>query len=225
MSEASGSMGDRSGADNYLRAVIDSLEDESMVIDRDFRIMEVNEAVLARHGKLREGVVGRHCYEISHGFLEPCCSPLHECPVRAAWDTGRPAQAVHVHLHHVGGEKQERHVHVAASPIMDDRVNAQVAACLMRDVTATMELELRITKAETTLRFKKSSIEVHLRDSGKGSDVEKAISSRDGQRGLGLVGMKERVGLLNGTLHIESSPGSGTRIDIRILVNQEAADG
>jgi len=37
--------------------------------------------------------------------------------------------------------------------------------------------------------------------------------------------MKERVGLLNGTLHIESSPGGGTRIDIRIPVNQEAADG
>ncbi len=38
----------------YLQAIIDSLEDELMVIDRDYRILEVNEAVLLRYGKRRQ---------------------------------------------------------------------------------------------------------------------------------------------------------------------------
>lgn len=36
---------------SYLQAIIDSLEDELMVIDRDYRIIGTNEAVLLRHGK------------------------------------------------------------------------------------------------------------------------------------------------------------------------------
>jgi len=59
----------------YLQAVIDSLEDELMVIDRDYHIIEANEAVLLRHGKRREEVIGKHCYEISHDSPEPCPNP------------------------------------------------------------------------------------------------------------------------------------------------------
>jgi signal transduction histidine kinase len=33
-------------------------------------------------------------------------------------------------------------------------------------------------------------------------------------RGEGLPGMRERTGLLGGTLTVESAPGSGTRIDV-----------
>jgi signal transduction histidine kinase len=35
-------------------------------------------------------------------------------------------------------------------------------------------------------------------------------------KGLGLVGIRERVALVGGTLEIESQPGSGTTLFIRI---------
>jgi signal transduction histidine kinase len=42
------------------------------------------------------------------------------------------------------------------------------------------------------------------------------------RQGLGMLGMKERVTLLGGTIHICSAPGQGTQIEIRIpLANTE----
>ena len=67
------------------------------------------------------------------------------------------------------------------------------------------------------LRFKKTVIRVHIRDDGRGFDVKEAISSKVRPRGLGLLGMKERVELINGTLSIRSyQGGGGTEIDIEI---------
>ena len=73
--------------------------------------------------------------------------------------------------------------------------------------------------ASVSLRFKKSVIEVRVSDDGEGFDVEEAISSKDRPRGLGLLGMKERVELMSGILSIQSHPGGGTEIDIKIPLN------
>ncbi len=78
--------------------------------------------------------------------------------------------------------------------------------------------------ASISLHFKKSVIEVHVRDDGKGFDVEEAISSKDRPRGFGLLGMKERVESMNGTFSIRSRPGSsGTEINVKIPLNYEAS--
>ncbi len=37
-------------SNSYLRAIIDSLEDELLVVDKDYRVVQANEAVLRRHG-------------------------------------------------------------------------------------------------------------------------------------------------------------------------------
>jgi signal transduction histidine kinase len=80
-------------------------------------------------------------------------------------------------------------------------------------------------KADVSLNFKKGEIVVRIKDDGDGFDVEEAISSRDRPRGLGLLGMKERVELLKGALNIRSRPGNGTEIDITIPVNPEVSSG
>ena len=41
-----------------LPAIIDSLEDELIVIDRDYHIVEANNAVLLRHEKQMQEVIG-----------------------------------------------------------------------------------------------------------------------------------------------------------------------
>ncbi len=82
------------------------------------------------------------------------------------------------------------------------------------------------TSVEVRLHFKKSVIRMHIRDDGRGFDVAEAMSSKDRPRGLGLLGMKERVELVNGTFSIQSSPGKGgTEINIEIPLGQEVANG
>jgi signal transduction histidine kinase len=52
-------------------------------------------------------------------------------------------------------------------------------------------------------------MEVH--DNGKAFHVLHTLSSRTNKR-LGLIGMRERVEMVGGTLSIESEPGRGTTV-------------
>lgn len=83
----------------------------------------------------------------------------------------------------------------------------------------------RASSTSLSLHFKKNTISVHIADDGRGFDVLEAISTKDRPRGLGLLGMRERVELVSGTLDIRSQPGGGTEICIDIPLNQEVDDG
>jgi signal transduction histidine kinase len=92
---------------------------------------------------------------------------------------------------------------------------------VIQEAVSNIARHAHAKNADLTLRFKKDTIVVHVRDDGEGFDVEEAISSRDRPRGLGLLGMKERVELVHGVLNIRSRPGSGTEVEIGIPLNQE----
>jgi signal transduction histidine kinase len=64
-----------------------------------------------------------------------------------------------------------------------------------------------------------SILSVDIEDDGKGFDVPSALQRTEDGRGLGLLGMKERTALVNGSLDIYSRPGSGTRITLRIPIH------
>jgi signal transduction histidine kinase len=80
-------------------------------------------------------------------------------------------------------------------------------------------------KARVVLNFRKASIVVQVSDDGRGFDVDEAINAKDRPRGLGLLGMRERVELVNGTIDIRSEPGGGTLIEVKIPIREEANNG
>lgn len=71
-----------------------------------------------------------------------------------------------------------------------------------------------------TLEFGDSSIEMEVEDDGKGFDLEGDLeSARTGTYiGLGLLGMEERIALLDGKLTVWSEPGEGTRIKVYVPI-------
>jgi len=58
--------------------------------------------------------------------------------------------------------------------------------------------------------------QVAIEDDGIGFDMVAVTLSPDSGRGLGLLGMQERVALLGGEFSIDSAPGYGTRISITV---------
>jgi two-component system CheB/CheR fusion protein len=72
--------------------------------------------------------------------------------------------------------------------------------------------------ASVSLIIERRTEAVHMivEDDGAGFDVAAARRSAPAERRLGLVGMDERVAQLGGTLTIESAPGSGTTVFVRI---------
>lgn len=62
-----------------------------------------------------------------------------------------------------------------------------------------------------------------IRDDGVGFDVSRTLEDAAAGGHLGLVGMRERVDILGGRLTIESTPESGTRIEVSFPLGEAAA--
>jgi len=116
----------------FLETIVDGIEDHMMVIDLDYRIIEVNRALLQMVGLKREDVVGKHCYEVSHHLEGPCTSPDHPCPLKDAVATGKAASATHVHF---DKDSREHYIHVVCHPLFDEEGRVHRVIDLSRDIT------------------------------------------------------------------------------------------
>ncbi len=65
-------------------------------------------------------------------------------------------------------------------------------------------------------------VAIEIEDDGKGFDPE-AVARREGRRSWGLMGIKERAEILGGVARVESAPGKGTRVEVRIPLPRESA--
>ncbi|MDH5508917.1 MAG: histidine kinase, partial [Nitrospinota bacterium] len=74
-----------------------------------------------------------------------------------------------------------------------------------------------------SLRAEEDTLVIQVNDDGKGFDKEEVFKTIDTgwEAGFGLVGMKERVAQICGTLEIDTSPGRGTRITVTIPIRKE----
>lgn len=73
------------------------------------------------------------------------------------------------------------------------------------------------TRASLTLRRGERDVELTIRDNGRGFGLsdDQADSQR---RGFGLIGISERARMLGGVHKIESEPGKGTTVTVRIAL-------
>jgi signal transduction histidine kinase len=75
------------------------------------------------------------------------------------------------------------------------------------------------------LKMLKNNISLlEIEDDGIGFDVGAVGSSYESRGSLGMVNMRERTELVNGVLRVDSTRGSGTRIQVVIPLTEDAAD-
>jgi len=87
-----------------------------------------------------------------------------------------------------------------------------VATCLFRTLQETLHNIVKYAEASSiAVRLEKAGdrITLTVSDNGKGFDTNRPSSN---PRGLGLISLRERVSLLNGSLEIQSAPGQGTTV-------------
>jgi signal transduction histidine kinase len=83
-----------------------------------------------------------------------------------------------------------------------------VMLCLFRVVQEALQNAIKYSKAKdlsVDLRYGPDGLTVTISDDGVGFDVDAAWG-----KGVGLISMVERLEAIGGSLHIQSSPGSGT---------------
>ncbi len=118
-------------------------------------------------------------------------------------------------------ENDKLHVEIESAGF-NEELPGKVALALYRIAQEALTNTRRHADADkVNLKLAKGfpSVIMIIEDNGKGFSSED-IQSRD--KGLGIVGMRERVAQLNGKFTIKSIPGKGTRI--RVTIPLEGAD-
>jgi len=101
----------------------------------------------------------------------------------------------------------------------DQRFEPEVETTLFRAVQEGLTNVARHAGARTVtlvLERRPGTVGVILEDDGAGFDVDAAMEAAALARRMGLPGLRERVELLGGALEVESAPGSGTTLYVRL---------
>jgi len=91
------------------------------------------------------------------------------------------------------------------------RLDNDCATCLFRIAQESMRNAVthgRATELQVALSLGPGTLQLRVRDNGVGFSTDGART----KTGLGVVSMKERIRLVNGTLTLSSEPGQGTEI-------------
>ena len=134
------------GNGNLFETVVDSLNDELMVIAPDFHVLFANQPLLGRLGKSRQDVVNDFCYHVLHGYEVPCQLSEHECPLRTVFKTGKPVAVTYKYLTDHTDNKNEKYVSITASPILDKYGKVTAVTELRRNVTEAKLMEIRMAE-------------------------------------------------------------------------------
>jgi len=104
------------------------------------------------------------------------------------------------------------------------------AMLVLRTVQASLANVLQHAQAETaavTLTFLEDDLLADIVDDGVGFDLQQATGApgaagaeRPTGTGVGLGALRDRVAAQGGQLHVESSPGAGTAVSVRIPLDQ-----
>jgi signal transduction histidine kinase len=94
----------------------------------------------------------------------------------------------------------------------DDLTASQRIALLrvLQEALSNVRQHSGASEVVVTLHESDDGLCMEIRDDGHGFDPDAVQADADGQSGIGVVGMRERLRLLGGRLELDSAPGSPT---------------
>ncbi|MFQ5875591.1 MAG: histidine kinase, partial [Dehalococcoidia bacterium] len=95
---------------------------------------------------------------------------------------------------------------------------------LLQECLGNVQKHAKATRVEVVLQAPAAGVELRVKDNGQGFDRD-SIASGTAGRGMGLLGMRERVELLGGSLALQSSPGNGCEIALYVPSSMEVEVG
>ena len=97
--------------------------------------------------------------------------------------------------------------------------------CIAQESLANVHRHARAHSVEMRMERSPTRVSLSVRDDGIGMALSSHRDRRNALLGIGIAGMRERVGQLHGEFRIESSPGNGTAIHVQLplVVEEEPA--
>ncbi len=128
----------------FLSTVIDSIQEDILVISPEYKILRVNAPLLKKLKRPKENIVGKYCYEVLHGEHSPGGPPEGICPLAEVIRTGKPHHTRHTHLDKNG---KAFHHAVSAYPVVEDGIVSYIVE-ISRDVTQEIKTQEMLLQQE-----------------------------------------------------------------------------
>jgi two-component system NtrC family sensor kinase len=135
----------RKTAEEFVRNILETVDEGFIVIDRDFQIISANKAYCTQAGIGHDDIIGRKCHEISHGISRPCFEEDHSCAVRRTFETGEPHSEIHVHRNSKG---EPLYVETKSFPLRNASGNVTAAIEIINNVTEKRKLEEQLLQSQ-----------------------------------------------------------------------------
>jgi PAS domain S-box-containing protein len=116
------------------------------------------------------------------------------------------------------GVEKRAGISVTVIALLETRLPPLVETTLYRlaqEALTNVSKHARATRVSLQLRQEPRRIHCTIQDDGVGFDAP-ALLARRGERGLGLVGIRDRLEALGGTFQVTSTPGRGTELLVTI---------
>jgi signal transduction histidine kinase len=115
------------------------------------------------------------------------------------------------------------HIRLTASKGVEqlDTARRTVLYRVAQEALTNISRHARASRAQVNIQKLDGALCMKIKDNGKGFRVESLSHAKRSKR-LGLLGMRERVEMINGRFTIESAPGKGTTIQAQIPFANDA---
>jgi signal transduction histidine kinase len=95
---------------------------------------------------------------------------------------------------------------------------------VVQEAVNNIRKHAQASEAQLVIDFGEDRIKVTINDNGRGFELLERIDDFVRSGKLGLAGMQERVGLLDGNLKVKSTPGKGTTLTIVVPTQIESLE-
>lgn len=131
---------------DHSEAIMDSLVDILLVIDKELRIVKANKTAIRMAG---EEITGKFCHNVFHK-LHSNCFMLQgiDCPVKMVFNTGKSYKTVHEHM---GADSLRIFHEITAYPVVGASNEVIHVVEVMRDITERKKFEDEIAQRNKEL--------------------------------------------------------------------------
>ncbi len=133
----------------FLETLFDGIDEEIMVLDAEYRVLNVNRSFLERHGIDKEKAIGKKCYEVTYGAENPCDQNNRLCPLKRAAQTGKRVEVTHRRDDGKSGTKEMIRI---MYPLIVGDGEVKYFIEISRDVTEYRKLIQRLQASEKKFR-------------------------------------------------------------------------
>ena len=168
-------------SEQLFETIVQNITEPVLLINKDLKILWANKAFQDQTGYKLKGIIGNHCYRLTHHSEIPCALPHHLCPVVETQKTGKAANVTHTHFDKKGNEL---FVEIMVYPVKDEEGKIIQFVYIYRDITKSKRAEEEIKKLNRELKQRI----IELTEANKELDAFNYSVSHDLQSPLVAIG-------------------------------------